>query len=264
MPVRAPLNPVPVLPVLVGRRGLLQLRRLVPSALCRDGGAVRVRRAARRRHWRGGAGSTGEIIRATRCPTSGSQRMTRFTINRALAALVILACTGTAYAKDPPSSVVPFLGGDEDGVHTVTGAFGSVKDTTVVVTFSLKGVGRFSGFVLVPDARAKQGFRKLPLPKLPAGSNDGEVTTALTANLDKDPEDELVLAFHVFRTAGSAQAGYSYNTVDYVVIDWNGKKFVRVPALENKLRKAMDARRENTTQALTEDGIRKALGATPP
>lgn len=174
--------------------------------------------------------------------------------------LLVLASAGTAYAEDPPSHVAPFLGDTDDNVHTVTGAFGPAKDTTVVVTFNFKGTGSFHGFALVPDAKAKHGHRKLALPRLPAGSMDGELKLALTANLDKDADDELVIEFHVQASVKSPEGGYSYGTSTYVVLDWDGKQFVRVSALEKKLAAKMDARPENKTDALAEADLRAALG----
>lgn len=173
---------------------------------------------------------------------------------------LVLASTGTARAEDPPAIAKPFLTGEEDQVHTVTGAFGPAKDTTLVFTFSSQA-DRFSGFALVPDAKAPHGQRKLPLPKLPTGSMSGEMTTALVANLDKDADDELVIAFRVFRTVGKAKGdGFSYSTNEHVVLDWNGKKFVRLPALEKKLAARMDAREEHKASVLSEQDIRAALG----
>jgi hypothetical protein len=177
-----------------------------------------------------------------------------------LAALLILALSGTAYADDPPSHVTPFLSGDEGSVHAVTGAFGPAKDTTVVVAWDLRGAGSYAGFALVPDAKAKQGYRKLALPKLPAGSIDGAMKTALVANLDKDADDELVIELGIQRSVASREGGYSYGTVTYVVLDWTGKAFVRAAALERKVAAAMKARPELQTDPLAEADLRKALG----
>ena len=180
-------------------------------------------------------------------------------MNRVVAPLValVLASAGTAHAGGSPAHVAPYLTGEEDGVHVVTGAFGA-KDTTVVVIFSLRGRGGFSGFALIPDAKAKSGHRKVALPKLPAGAVDGGMRTALVANLDKDPDDELVLGLQVFRNAG----GGSYGTWEYVVLDGNGKRFVRLPALENKLARKMTSREDPAkTDELTEADVRDALGA---
>src|SRR4051812_40006621 len=125
-------------------------------------------------------------------------------MNRTAASMVlVLACAGAAHA-DPPSHVAPFLSGDEGNVYAVTGAFGPAKDTTIVVRFEIRGAGSFQGFVLVPDAKAKQGQRKLPLPKLPELPYlDGAIKTALIANLDQDAADELVIELHVSRSFGT-------------------------------------------------------------
>lgn len=47
---------------------------------------------------------------------------------------------------------------------------------------------------------------------------------------------------------------------EHVVLDWDGKQFVRVSALEKKLAAKMDARPENKTDVLPEADIRAALG----
>ncbi|HEX4421403.1 MAG TPA: hypothetical protein VH165_25985 [Kofleriaceae bacterium] len=183
-----------------------------------------------------------------------------------LVASVALGVSGVAragddYAPPPPAHVAPFLAGSEDGVLSVTGAFGPAKDTTIVVTFSMKGEGAFDGFALVPDAKAAHGQRKLPLPRLPQGSESGTFHMALTANVDKDPDDEQVIAFRVFRTAGNAKTGgYGYSTWEYAVLDWNGKKFVRLPALEKKLLAKMDAREDHKSSELSDADLRAALG----
>jgi hypothetical protein len=155
--------------------------------------------------------------------------------------------------------VTPFLGDDSDSAHAVKGAFGPAKDTTIVVTFNSMGAGSFSGFALVPDAKAKHGHRKLALPKLPAGSMDGDMKTGLVANLDKDADDELVLGFHVQRGVSSPHGGHTYGTYEYVVLDWDGKKFVRVAALEKKISTRMTAPGREATE-LGEDELRATLG----
>ena len=118
----------------------------------------------------------------------------------------------------------------------------------------------FSGFALVPDPNAKNGHRKLPLPPLPSGSIVGGIKTALIANLDKDADDELVVQLQVFRSVSNGVDGFAYGTVEYAVLDWNGKKFVRVPALENKLAAKMESRETGRTFSLSEEDTRNALG----
>lgn len=174
--------------------------------------------------------------------------------------LLVLACTGTALADDPPSHVAPFLGDRDDNVHAVTGAFGPAKNTTIVVTFDFMGIGQFKGFALVPDAKARNGHRKLALPRLPAGSLSGESKFALVANLDKDDADELVLELGIQDSVGSPEGGYSFATVTYRVLDWDGKQFVRVTSLEKKLEAKMQSRAEGKTDPLTEADLRAALG----
>lgn len=173
--------------------------------------------------------------------------------------LLVLACAATAHADDPPPHVAPFLDDDAHATHVVTGAFGPAKDTTIVVTFNFMGVGSFGGFALVPDAKAKHGQRKLALPRLPGGSMDGEMKTGLVANLDKDAEDELVVGLHVMRGVSSPHGGYTYAAYEYVVLDWDGKKFVRAAALEKKISTRMTAPGPTVTE-LSEDELRAALG----
>ncbi len=172
--------------------------------------------------------------------------------------ILVLACAGTAHAGDPPAHVAPFLGDDADNVHAVTGAFGPAKDTTIVVTYSMMGAGSYSGFALVPDAKAKHGQRKLALPRLPKGSLDGAIETALIANLDKDADDELVIELSVQRGFSSPHGGGTYGTREYVVLDWNGKQHVRVTGLEKKLNAKMKDR-DGSISGLAEDEVRAAL-----
>jgi hypothetical protein len=183
-------------------------------------------------------------------------------MNRSVASLLlVLACAGTALADDPPSHVAPFLDSSDDGfVHAVTGAFGPAKNTTIVVTFNFMGIGQFKGFALVPDAKAKDGHRKLALPRLPAGSMSGTSKVALVANLDKDDADELVIEFDIQDSVSGPEGGFSFSTVTYRVLDWDGKQFVRVAALEKKLETKMKSRAEGKTNPLTEADIRAALG----
>jgi hypothetical protein len=182
-------------------------------------------------------------------------------MNRSAASLLlVLAGTGTALADDPPAHVAPFLGDADDNVRTVTGSFGPAKSTTIVVSFDFMGIGQFKGFALVPDAKAKHGHRKLALPRLPAGSMSGEHKVALTANLDKDDADEIVLEFGIQDSVSSPEGGYSFATVTYRVLDWDGKQFVRAAGLEKKLEARMKSRAEGKTDPLTEVDIRAALG----
>ena len=185
--------------------------------------------------------------------------MSRSGLPLAAVAWCLAMSHGRARADAPPDPVAPFLSAHDDMHYTATGAFGPAQDTIVVVTFDLRGAGTFRGFALVPDATSAHGYRKLALPKLPKGSMGGEMRTALVANLDQDPADELVLEFHVDRYAPSPAGGYTYGTREYVVLDWNGKAFVRLYPLEQKLARAMK-KRELWTEPLTEEQIRSALG----
>jgi hypothetical protein len=179
-------------------------------------------------------------------------------------ALGLGAAPGLAIADAPPvpASVQPFLDGSEDFVHTATGAFGA-KDTTVVVWFDIRGAGTFEGFALIPDARAPHGTRKQALPRLPGGSIDGGLRIPLVANLDKDADDELVIELHVQRSVSDPSGqygGYSYGSVEYAVLDWTGKAFVRVTGLEQKLAAKMKARTQDRNTALSDADLRAALG----
>ncbi|HEX8110581.1 MAG TPA: hypothetical protein VF516_22775 [Kofleriaceae bacterium] len=177
---------------------------------------------------------------------------------------LVVALSGTARADEaapPPDRAKPFLTEDDSHVVTVTGAFGPARDTMMVFAYhGLEGMGRFVGFALVSDDKAKHGQRKIELPALPQGSDSGEVAVTLVANLDRDADDEIVVGFRVFRTVRGRQGGFSYNTWEYAVLDWNGKKFVRLPALEKKLQARADAREEHKGSVLSEDDARAALG----
>jgi hypothetical protein len=192
-------------------------------------------------------------------------------MNRLVASTIalVLASTETVRAEDPENAVAaparakPFLAGEEENLITVTGAFGPANDTMMVFSFSrMTGDGTFSGFALVPDAKAKHGERKVALPKLPQDSSSGEMNATLVANLDNDADDELVVGFRVFRTVRDHHGGgFSYNIWEYAVLDWNRKKFVRLPALEKKLAAKADSR-EIKGSVLTEEDARAALGVT--
>src|SRR5215467_7191173 len=188
-------------------------------------------------------------------------------MNRVSVVMVALALAlpQPARADDlpaPHARAKPFLTGNEDNTLTVVGAFGPAKDTMMVFTFiAMEAHGKFSGFALIPDDKAKNGQRKIALPKLPQGSESGEMAATLVANLDKDADDELVVGFRVFRTVrGGPGGGYSYSTWEYAVVDWDGKKFVRLPALEKKLLNKAESREEHKTSVLSEADARAALG----
>lgn len=183
-----------------------------------------------------------------------------------LAALA-LALSLPVRADDAPEPPVPararpFVTEDDNQVTTTTGALGPARDTMLVFAYrGLMGDGKFVGFALVPDDKAKNGQRKIDLPKLPQGSDSGESAVVLVANLDKDADDEVVVGFRVFRTVrGGPGGGFSYNTWEYAVLDWNGKKFVRLAKLEKKLSARADAREEHKGSVLSEDEARAALG----
>src|SRR5215470_4369915 len=95
------------------------------------------------------------------------------TMNRVSVVMVALAFAlpRPARADDPaapPARAKPFLTGNEDNTLTVVGAFGPAKDTMMVFTFlAMEGDGKFGGFALIPDDKAKNRQRKIALPKLP-------------------------------------------------------------------------------------------------
>jgi hypothetical protein len=178
------------------------------------------------------------------------------TIKRWAVPMILLAWTTVASAEETPAFAKPFLTGDEEHVVVATDAFGPATETSIVITSSLMKTGSFAGFALVPDAAQKDGYRKLPLPALPVGTNDGTMKVALAENLDKDPAKELVVELHVSRAA----ATNTYATYEYVVLDWNGKAFVRVAALEKKLAAAMKKGRPDPTAPFEKDELRAALG----
>ncbi len=86
---------------------------------------------------------------------------------------------------------------------------------------------------------------------------DGKITTALAANLDQDPADELVLELRVNRRAGST---HTHGTVEYAVLDWTGTSFVRLSALEAKLAKKVKSRKDAEADPLGDVELRAALG----
>jgi hypothetical protein len=177
-------------------------------------------------------------------------------MRRGIALGIVCAALGTAVA-DTPKVVAPFLSGDEESLHVATGAFAG-KDSMVVVWWDLMGRGTYPAFGLVPDAKAKGGYRKVKVAKLPEGVIDGKIATALAANLDKDPADELVLELRVNRTGPGGM--HTYGTVEYAVLDWNGTSFVRLGALEAKLATKMKSRKDAEADPLTEVELRAALG----
>ena len=179
-----------------------------------------------------------------------------------LAALVLaLACSTVARADGAPAAAKPFLTGNEDGVLAVTGAFGPAKDTILVVTYDMHGAGSYHGFALVPDRKAAHGYRKLALPALPSGAElgsdqDGQMKAALVANLDKQPGDELVLQLAIVCCPG---AQGTWMGVTYIVLHWDGHRFVRVAALEKALSRAVAAKDAGQSQPLTDAELRAAL-----
>jgi hypothetical protein len=154
------------------------------------------------------------------------------------------------------AAAAPFVPENEDIVLIEKGALGPSPETLLLVTFDLRGRGSFRGFALVPDARAKGGHRKLPLPKLPEGSMEGEASTRLIEDLDRDGARELVLELAVVGAVSSPLGGYTYKAFRYVVLDWDGKRFVRLPVLEKKLQRKVG----EDGQPLPREELRKALG----
>lgn len=173
-----------------------------------------------------------------------------------LALGLVCVALGTAVA-DTPKAAQPFLSGDEDSLYVATGAFAG-KDAMVVVWWDLMGRGSYPAFGLVADAKAKGGYRKVKVAKLPQGVIDGKITTALAANLDKDAADELVLELRVNRTGPGGM--HTYGTVEYAVLDWNGTSFVRLSTLEAKLATKMKSRADVEADPLSATDLRAALG----
>lgn len=177
--------------------------------------------------------------------------------------MCLVALAPAARAEDPPAAARPFLTGNEDGVLAVTGAFGPAKDTILVFTYDMHLAGSYHGFALVPDRKAAHGYRKLALPALPDGAElgtdqDGQMKAALVANLDKHPGDELVLQLAIVCCPG---AQGTWMGVTYIVLHWDGHRFVRVAALEKALARAVVAKDAGQTQPLTDAELRAALRA---
>lgn len=166
-------------------------------------------------------------------------------------ALLVVAAIGGVAAAEVPAHVKPFLSGSEDEVWTAT-----VDDVTVVVWWDIMGRGAYKGFGLVVDAKAKGGYRKLALPKLPSGVNEGAMETGLVANLDKDPANELAIALRVTKSGGT----YTYSAWKYLILDYTGVKIVRAGAAERKIAQAMAKRETGASELLGEAELRKVLG----
>jgi hypothetical protein len=163
-------------------------------------------------------------------------------MHRIAFALATLLGALQASAAPTPDHVKPFVD-DEGDLFAVTGAFGA-KGTTLVIWWDIMGAGSYKGFGLVPDAKAKHGYKKLALPLLPLtnGVTNGGIRTVYVGNLDKDADDEIVIELKVTKAFGGPHGGGTYSGYDYLVLDGNGKELVRMTAVEDKLRKARDAR----------------------
>jgi hypothetical protein len=169
---------------------------------------------------------------------------------------IVCATLGTA-AADTPKAAAPFLTGDEESLAVLTGGFAG-KDTMVAVWWDLMGEGSYQAFGLVPDAKAKHGYRKVKVAKLSTGVIEGKIRAAFAGNLDKDPADELVIELGVLRPGPGGM--HTHGTFEYVVLDWNGSAFVRMTALEAALAKKMKSRKDSEAAALGDADLRAALG----
>jgi hypothetical protein len=174
-------------------------------------------------------------VQARRCDDGPMRKMT------ILAASILgLAATG-AHADDVPSRVKPFLKSDEMVVKTAEASLGA---GTAILAFTCRDGEAFDGFAVVP---VKGKDQRVTLAKLPMDPIQCEMKVLLVANVDKDPAEEVVATFWVLSNGVKAW--------DNVVLHWNGKAFVRVPALERKL----DAK-AGPKEPLSEDDVRAALG----
>lgn len=181
----------------------------------------------------------------------------------AMVAVVLTGLSTAALADDKGAKAFvndlikddPAIAADE--LFSITGNFGPAKDTSIVVYWNIMKSGSYEGMAVVPDGSA---YKKVAIAALPKNVTSGNIH-AYAINVDKDPEDEIVLGLNVSHAYASEAGGYTASSFEYVVLDWSGKRFARVPGLEQKLATALDKQKKaGGEDTLTEATVRATLG----
>lgn len=119
----------------------------------------------------------------------------------------------------------------------VVGTFGPSSNNIVILftppySPSEPGDNNYRGWVLIPDKERVGMYRKELLPPMEevAGLFEIQVKSVFFAQADKDKELELLVLYEYYRNG----SGTDYGDAVYVY-DWNGKSFVSLDEVGDKL-----------------------------
>ncbi len=140
--------------------------------------------------------------------------------------------------REPGESITDFakrvLPPNAKLVHEVVeGEFGPPGKNSVVL-FDPGGCcgTKWTGWVLLPVQRGSGFYQRVELPPMEEikGPFTIEVEAVVFANVDQDPERELIVLYHYYRTGSGRDEG----NVAYVY-DWDGKGFRILENVSGKL-----------------------------
>jgi hypothetical protein len=145
------------------------------------------------------------------------------------------AATGAKFVKlndaEIKSLVEPALKPDEVLAHAVFQGNLGPDPKAILALYNRTGgiTERFGGFALIPSGG---GFSRLELPAFKDQWAEYEITAVILDNLDADEAIEPVIMASYMTGVGPDGAKPLYNNI---VVDWDGRSFVRLPAIEEKI-----------------------------
>lgn len=113
----------------------------------------------------------------------------------------------------------------------IQGAFAtSTKNLVILYSDPNAPSSVFSGLVLTPVTEDTYQKFLLPIEAEIPGRFEITAEAVFFANADKDEQQELIIAYSIYRNGTGEKEGHAVH-----IFDWNGGKFVALTAIENKL-----------------------------
>jgi len=112
------------------------------------------------------------------------------------------------------------------------GGFGPSDRNIVILFHPTEDVdSNYTGWIMVPDA-SSGSYKKFTLPEMAEikGHFEITVTSVLYANADKDKDLELIVLYNYYRNGSGEKEDHAA-----YVYDWNGKEFVVLQEVSDKL-----------------------------
>jgi hypothetical protein len=115
--------------------------------------------------------------------------------------------------------------------EVVQGVFATSTKNLVILYSTPEAQGSaFSGWVLMPATNGTYQKFALPIEADLSGRFEITVQSVFFANADKDTQQELFIIYSTYRNGSGEKEANAVH-----VFDWNGKEFVPLTEVENKL-----------------------------